>query len=214
MDWVRMSNILYSFRRCPYAIRARMAIALSTNKCLIREVDLRDRPVHLLEVSPKGTVPVLLLADGEILEESLDIMAWALAGILSPSDDDLDLIVRNDEEFKANLDRYKYPNRFDEDYDGKVYRDAAVSFLDTLEQRLTIYQNLSGDVVGFCDIAILPFVRQFANIDREWFDSLRLPRLHEWLENHLQSQLFHSVMPKLKRWFDGDSPIIFPFETL
>ena len=209
-----MSNLLYSFRRCPYAIRARMAIALSTNKCQIREVDLRDRPVHLLEISPKGTVPVLLLIDGEILEESLDIMAWALDGILSPSDDDLDLITRNDEEFKANLDRYKYPNRFDEDYDGKIYRDAAVSFLETLEQRLTNHPNLSGDAVGYCDLAIFPFIRQFANIDREWFDSLGLTRLHQWLHNHLQSQLFLSVMPKLKQWFDGDSPIIFPFETL
>lgn len=190
-----------------------MAIALSANKCQIREVVLRDRPEHLLEISPKGTVPVLLLADGEILEESLDIMAWALAGILSASDDDLALITRNDEEFKANLDRYKYPNRFDDDYDYKDYRDAAVSFLGSLEQILTTHQNLSGDGLGYCDLAILPFVRQFANTDRKWFDSLSLPRLHEWLEYHLQSQLFLSVMPKLKRWHYGDSPIIFPFET-
>ena len=209
-----MPNILYSFRRCPYAIRARMAIALSANKCQVREVELRDRPAHMLEISPKGTVPVLLLADGIILEESLDIMAWALDGILTPSESDLDLITKNDEEFKVNLDRYKYPNRYDEDYDYKVYRDAAVSFLDTLEQRLTLHKNLSGDAVGYCDLAILPFVRQFANIDREWFNSLRLPRLHEWLEGHLQSQLFTSVMPKLKRWLNGDPPIIFPFETV
>ncbi len=209
-----MPNILYSFRRCPYAIRARMAIALSTNQCQIREVVLRDRPEHLLEISPKGTVPVLLLDNGELIEESLEIMQWALSGILSASDTDLELIARNDEEFKANLDRYKYPNRFDEEDDCKVYRDAAVSFIETLEQRLTLHHNLSGDEIGYCDLAILPFVRQFANTDREWFNSLQLPLLHDWLERHLKSQLFHSVMPKLKRWLDGDCPIIFPFETL
>ena len=208
-----MPNILYSFRRCPYAIRARMAIALSEHKCQIREVVLRDRPEHLLEISPKGTVPVLLLANGEILEESLDIMTWALSGILAPSDSDSDLITQNDEDFKKNLDRYKYSDRFDDDYDCETYRDAAVSFLEDLEQRLTISTNLSSEEIGYCDIAIIPFVRQFANTDREWFNALQLPRLHDWLERHLKSKLFLSVMPKLKKWQDDDPPIIFPFET-
>jgi len=198
--------ILYSFRRCPYAMRARMALILSHVQCELREVDLGSKPQAMLDVSPKGTVPVLLFADGSLLEESLDIMLWALTqsnatNWLKPQtadlDDMLNLIETNDSEFKQHLDRYKYPNRYaDEQPDPLHHREQACAFLAELELLLNESDFLFGPHASLADIAIFPFVRQFAGTDREWFASLDSPRLHVWLSDWLNSELFADAMQK------------------
>jgi glutathione S-transferase len=189
--------ILYSFRRCPYAIRARMALAVSGTRCEVREVALRAKPAAMLEASPKGTVPVLVLPDGGVLDESLDIMRWALArsdpeGWLER--DDPALIAANDGPFKHDLDRYKYPEKH-----GAyplVHRQRALAFLRELEARLSRSDQLGGAVRGLTDAAIVPFVRQFAAVDRSLFDREQLPRLQAWLDAHLRSNLLYAIMAK------------------
>ena len=196
--------ILYSFRRCPYAIRARMAIVRKAFKVEHREVVLRDRPEHMMQISPKGTVPVLLLADGTVIEESLEIMQHVLDWQLS--EEESIWIERNDFEFKFHLDRYKYPNRY-EDIDVIEQRNAAVSYLDSLDANLqSIEKNTT------LSDALFPFVRQFANHDREWFDIQPWTNIHNWLANNLESDEFKICMKKNKQWFEGDPPVIFPAE--
>lgn len=212
--------ILYSFRRCPYAMRARMAIARAGIECRLREVVLRDKPAEMLEASAKGTVPVIVEPDGTIIDESLDVMAWALrqqdAGdwlkpeIGTRADMEV-LIAECDGPFKHALDRYKYPNRYEDE--GVVREDQralGLDFLKQLDAQLDGRVNLFGDRVSYADIAIFPFVRQFANTDRTWFDALDLPRLQAWLEAHLESDLFKSVMPKFAQWKTGDEEPVFP----
>jgi glutathione S-transferase len=194
--------ILYSFRRCPYAMRARMAIAVSGVSVELREVVLRDKPPEMLEVSPKGTVPVLVLSDGTVLEESLDIMRWAL-GQNDPEDwlehiDD-ELIAANDGPFKQALDRYKYPHRYDLP-DGLAHRDEGLKHLVDLNAALAKARFLSGEQCGFTDIAVFPFVRQFAATDQDWFDSLALPALQAWLLSLTGSALFAEIMVKYPQW--------------
>jgi glutathione S-transferase len=189
--------ILYSFRRCPYAMRARMALAVSDTRCELREVALRAKPAAMLEASPKGTVPVLVLPDGGVLDESLDIMRWALArsdpeGWLER--DDPALIAANDGPFKHDLDRYKYPERHGAD--PLVHRQRALAFLGELEARLSHFDQLAGAVRGLTDAAIVPFVRQFAAVDRSLFDREQLPRLQAWLDAHLRSNLLYAIMAK------------------
>lgn len=204
--------ILYSFRRCPYAMRARMAIAVSGAQVELREVILRDKPLQMIEVSPKGTVPVLLLTNGEVLEESLDIMHWALAHNdpeiwLEQVEDEL--IAANDGPFKQALDRYKYPHRFDL-RDGLEHRDAAMEHLSELDRRLTIAPFLGGGQRGFTDIALFPFVRQFAATDQAWFDAQPLPALQRWLNGLLQSELFADIMTRYLQWKADDETVHFP----
>jgi len=163
--------ILYSFRRCPYAIRARLALLASGTVCEIREVKLSAKPAEMLALSPKATVPVLLSPDGRVIEESLDIMRWALArndpeGWLDRSDELL--IACNDGPFKHHLDRYKYPDRHDAD--PAEHRAAALDLLRPLEARLLASPYLCGDAMGLADAALMPFVRQFAQTDLAWFD--------------------------------------------
>lgn len=194
--------ILYSFRRCPYAMRARMALAASGERYEHREVVLRDKPPELLEISPKGTVPVLVADDGAVLEESLDIMRWALArndpeGWLDR--DDGALVEANDGRFKHHLDRYKYATRY-EDVDPQEHRSACLALLAALEERLAAADYLCGDRRGFADIALFPFVRQFANADRGWFDAQDLPRLQAWLRDLVGSELFAGIMAKHPQW--------------
>lgn len=201
-------------------MRARMAIAAAGIECRLREVVLRDKPAEMLLASPKGTVPVIVAANGTIIEESLDVMAWALNhndqhGWLAPdtgSPAEMDaLIAECDGPFKHALDRYKYPNRYE---DEAVVRDAqraiGLAFLTRLNTRLEARDYLFGDRVSYADIAIFPFIRQFANTDRLWFDALDLPRLQTWLDRHLDSDLFRSVMPKFAQWQSGDVEPIFP----
>ncbi|MEZ5708627.1 MAG: glutathione S-transferase [Blastomonas sp.] len=202
--------ILYSFRRCPYAMRARMALLASGTCCIIREVKLSAKPPELAEASAKATVPVLVLADGRVIDESIDIARWALKksdpeGWLERSDDDL--IAANDGPFKHDLDRYKYPERHGSD--AHLHRARGVEFLNRLEDRLAKNQNLCGSGRGLADMAIMPFVRQFAHVDREWFSALPVPALRTWLDRHLASALFASAMVRLKPWASGDEPVLF-----
>jgi glutathione S-transferase len=196
--------ILYSFRRCPYAMRARMAIVRQDFKVEHREVILRDRPLHMMQISPKGTVPILQLPNGEVIEESLEIMQHVRDW--QPSVEESSWIERNDLEFKHHLDRYKYPNRY-EDIDVIEQRNAAVNYLDDLDENLQeIEQNTN------LNDSLFPFVRQFANHDREWFDAQPWTKLHNWLSKNLASAEFKTCMNKNKQWFEGDSPIEFPTE--
>jgi len=193
--------ILYSFRRCPYAMRARMSIVRTSYTCEHREVILRDRPEHMMKISPKGTVPVILLPNGEVIEESLEIMQHVLSWELSL--EDLHWVDRNDNEFKFHLDRYKYPNRYD-DVDAIEQRSMAKSYLDDLDQ------FLSNEITSSLNDALFPFVRQFANHDRDWFDSQNWENLHGWLADNLSSDEFALCMKKYPQWCEGDDLVTFP----
>ena len=203
--------ILYSFRRCPYAMRARMALWAAGMTVELREVKLAAKPPALLAASPKGTVLVLVLADGTVIDQSLDIMRWAL-GQNDPegwlAGDDPALIAANDGPFKYHLDRAKYPGRYDE---GGVtdHRAAALALLAPLEERLHHAPFLGGAMRGFTDIGLLPFVRQFAAIDPAWFAAQPLPRLQAWLDGLLASDVFAAIMPKFAPWKEGDPPVLF-----
>ncbi len=202
--------VLYSFRRCPYAMRARLALKASGTACELREVKLSAKPDEMVAASPKATVPVLVLPDGQVIDESIDIMRWALArndpeGWLVR--DDPDLIAASDGPFKRDLDRYKYPNRYDSD--AEAHRESGARFLRELDARLSDDGQLCGRVRGLADMAIMPFVRQFAATDREWFDAQPMPHLQAWLTGHLESDLFKSIMTKFEPWKAGDEPILF-----
>ncbi|MBT3652498.1 MAG: glutathione S-transferase [Euryarchaeota archaeon] len=198
--------ILYSFRRCPYAMRARMSLLESGVEVELREVILRDRPEHMMEISPKGTVPVLLLSDGTVIEESLDIMLWSLDESWLAGDWK-ELIDVNDGDFKHHLDRYKYNNRYENVLSSEEHREHALSILKTYDERLSNQAYLCGDSISLADLALSPFVRQFANTDRGWFDQLPLLHLHDWLIGILEGDLFKSCMVKHKQWQNGQVPI-------
>ncbi|MFJ4545280.1 glutathione S-transferase [Pseudomonas sp. NPDC088885] len=193
-------NTLYSFRRCPYAMRARMALRYSGVPVEIVEVSLKAKPAEMLAISPKGTVPVLD-ADGRVIDESLEIMRWALAqndpqGWLLDGDLRIaELIEANDQGFKVDLNRYKYAERYPEQ-PMEVYRAQGAVFLQRLEGLLQDRDYLLPDHPSLADIALLPFVRQFAHVDREWFAQTPYPRLQAWLHNFLESDLFTSIMKK------------------
>ena len=216
-------SVLYSFRRCPYAMRARMAIAYSQLTVEIREVVLKDKPEEMLLASPKATVPVLVISDDvaeqSILDESLDIMFWALSKNdpekINLSDIshyyDNELIAENDNVFKAHLDHYKYADRFPEQTE-QYYREQGEAFLVKLDILLENSIYLTGNNLSVVDIAIFPFIRQFAFVDKQWFDQSCYTHLKRWLENFLESELFKSVMPKLPQWHNGDDATLFPFK--
>jgi len=207
--------ILYSFRRCPYAMRARMAVYYSGIECELREILLKDKPVEMLNVSVKGTVPVLI--DGDIvLDESIDVMSWALnqsdpQGWLKPSNTH-HLVVNNDGDFKHYLDRYKYFDRYP-DHSQSEYFEKAVPFLEKLESSLSTTNIdqpfLCGDRVTWVDIAIFPFIRQFAFVDKLKFNQLPFPKLLKWLDFHLKSDLFIAVMHKYPVWQQGQDGVTF-----
>jgi glutathione S-transferase len=203
--------ILYSFRRCPYAIRARLALLASGTMVAIREVKLSAKPAELIAASPKATVPVLVLPDGQVIDQSLDIMRWALAhhdpaGWLTSVDEAL--IAANDGPFKHHLDRAKYPERHGED--AARHRDACIALLGPIEDRLAGSRQICGDEPGLTDAAILPFVRQFAAIDREGFDAFPLRHVQGWLDRWLVSPLFEKSMLRLVVWTPGDPDTRFP----
>lgn len=211
MSTAMTKPILYSFRRCPYAMRARLALAMSGQACELREVKISAKPPAMLALSPKGTVPVLLLPDGVVIEESLDIMRWAL-GQHDPENwlarDDAELIARNDGPFKHHLDRYKYPQRHDSD--PLDHRAKGQAILADLEARLYVRGGqLAGRERGLVDLAIMPFIRQFAAVDPAWFAGLDYPSLQRWLTEHLASPLFQSIMQRWTPWSDGDEPVFF-----
>ncbi len=210
--------VLYSFRRCPFAMRARLALAASGQCCELREVVLRDKPAALLAASPKATVPVLVLP-GRVIDQSLDIMRWALErsdpqGWLAPPhggmDDMLALIAQCDGPFKQALDRCKYPNRHP-GTDAAAERAAASAWLCTLEQRLALHGGyLSGTRAALADMAVAPFVRQFAGIDAAQWEAAPWPLLRGWLARWQQSPLFARVMHKYGAWVPGAVPVVFP----
>ena len=205
--------ILYSFRRCPYAIRARLALGVSGTRYELREVKLQAKPASMLAISPKATVPVLVLPDGQVIDESLSIMRWALSSC-DPEGwlerDDAELIAKNDGPFKYHLDRYKYPNRHASD--PLAHRERGLTFLREIEARLSASRQLCGSRRGLADTAIMPFVRQFAAVDRDWFDTQPLPHLRAWLDDHLKSELFSSTMLRVAVWLPSNPSLVFTEE--
>ncbi len=206
--------ILYSFRRCPYAMRGRMAVMQAGIECELREVVLRNKPEAMLEVSPKGTVPVLLLPDGTVLEESLDVMRWALAqndpdGWLATYDASEQFLADLDGTFKDALDRYKYHVNHP-GHPQTYYRDQGAEFLARLEGMLREHDGLGlfDRRLTFADIATLPFVRQFAFVDKAWFDTTPFPHLKDWLACNLDGPLFLSVMDKYPAWKPGNETVM------
>lgn len=209
--------VLYSFRRCPYAMRARLAIKYSDIEVELREVKLKEMPASLTRLSTDKTVPLLLLPDGSVIEESWDIMKWAInnndpdnyLGSENSNLQDAEMLVEtNDYSFKDDLDHYKYADRHP-DHTMEHYRSAGEEFLLELEKRLTATNYLSSDSVSISDIAIFPFIRQFAHVDKNWFSDAPYPRLQAWLNGLLDSDLFISVMSKNTVWNEGDDPVRF-----
>ncbi|OLS62256.1 glutathione S-transferase [Pseudomonas putida] len=192
--------ILYSFRRCPYAMRARLALRYAGVPVRIEEVSLKAKPAEMLALSPKGTVPVLSV-EGRVLEESLDIMRWALAqddpqDWLLQGDPQIDaLIARNDSEFKVHLNHYKYAERYPE-HSREHYRQQAEVILADLERLLSEQPYLLADHPSLADAALLPFIRQFAGVEPQWFAEAPYPRLRAWLQGWLESELFKAIMAK------------------
>lgn len=202
--------ILYTFRRCPYAMRARMALYTAKILHEHREVDLKNKPRQMLEISPKGTVPVLQLEDGTVLEQSLDIMKWALK-ITTLSLENESLISENDTTFKQALDRYKYPGRYSEEAGGN-YRDYCEGFLKTIEARLNPF--LTGKEVDLVDMALFPFIRQFVKVDLQWFAAQNYPSITTWLQLFSSSELFQNIMQNFPVWLPGDKTIEIKFSNI
>jgi len=205
--------LLYSFRRCPYAIRARMALACSGIRVELREVKLNDLPAQMLRLSAKGTVPVLRLSDGRVIDESIDVMRWSLArsdprGWLLPGAGPGEWIRCNDDEFKPLLDRYKYADRYPQ-FSQSEHRQNAEWFLRDVESRLRQQAYLSGDRFSLSDAAVLPFLRQFAGVEPQWFAQSRYSATRNWLTQLLESQFFALVMQKYRVWTDQDRPVYF-----
>ena len=207
---------LYSFRRCPYAMRARLGILFAELQVELREITLKNKPPQMLAISPKGTVPVLQLLDGTVIEESREIMTWALAqqdsqGLLNAETllEANALIDKNDNEFKYWLDRYKYADRHI-DMSQTEYRQKGEAFLQLLEELLTKNPYLLGKSVTLADIGIVPFVRQFAHVDRDIFYSLPYPNLQRWLQDWLSHPLFLQAMTKFQPWQEKDDVVVFP----
>lgn len=206
---------LYSFRRCPYAMRARLGIVFAGLQVELREIELRNKPVQMLAISPKGTVPVLQLAQGRVIEESREILEWALEqsdpqGLLNTDLASASaLIEHNDTEFKHWLDRYKYADRHPE-YTQLEYRQQGEVFLQQLESLLSKNAYLLGDNISIADIALMPFVRQFAHVDRDVFYSLPYPHVQHWLKSWLEHPGFLQVMVKYSPWQENDAVVVFP----
>ena len=210
--------ILYSFRRCPYAMRARMALSYSGVEVVLREIELKNKPPEMLAASNKGTVPVLELSDGHVIDESRDIITWAL----TQNDPDQwtpqqtervgeanRLVDQNDGEFKGFLDRYKYADRYP-DRSEEYYRTQGELFLKQLDEKLQLNQYLLGDNISVADVAIMPFIRQFAHVNKRWFEQTEYRALQAWLDAFLMSDLFTSIMKKYKPWAPSEAPVYLP----
>ena len=211
--------ILYSFRRCPYAMRARMALFISNITCELREVKLSNKPSEMLSLSSKGTVPVLLLEDGSVIDESLDIMFWAL------EKNDTNSLFRDymineaenkkflnmiDIDFKYALDRYKYPNRYD-NIDPIMYREICHHILIGINDKINENNYIYGKYLSFIDIATLPFIRQFRIADPSWFDNeMPQTKIKNWLTNFLNLPIFRQIMTKYPEWVNEKEQFFFP----
>ncbi len=205
-------TILYSFRRCPYAMRARLSIALSNKSVQLREIILKHKPEAMLFASPKGTVPVLIKKDNTVIDESIDIMRWALEDselLLSTTASMYLLIEENDHVFKRWLDKYKYADRYPENTE-LYYREQGELFLKRLEQQLSTSRMLFSDEYSLADLAILPFIRQFAFVNIEWFNQSKYQHVQHWLTTFIDSELFRSIMKKYPTWLDSNQDVSFP----
>ncbi len=206
--------ILYSFRRCPYAMRARLGLLYAEITCELREVTLRNKPQEMIALSPKATVPVLQLASGQVIDESYDIIKWAMTqndpadweSSITQSDE---LVAENDGPFKSALDHYKYSACFP-DHPPEYYRAQGEVFLKKLDQRLQDSLYLLGDSQTIADISIFPFIRHFAHVDRDWFFTAPYPHLQKWLQQFLDGVSFKAVMTKYSPWKPEDIIIYFP----
>lgn len=192
---------LFTYRRCPYAIRTRLALHQARIDYESIEISLKDKPTDFLALSPKGTVPVLVDINGVVIEESLEIMLWALNKsdpenwVLNDNNLSRKLIEENDFNFKKNLDRYKYSERFPE-HSKDYYRSQCEDFLNVLNGKLQSKKYLMAEKISLADTAIFPFIRQFSLIDEDWFLNSRYQELKKWLNSFIESQMFKDVMKK------------------
>ena len=215
--------ILYSLQHCPYAMRARMGLLMAKQDVLLRAIVTKDKPEDMLAFSPKGTVPVLILTDGSIIDESLDIMIWALKKndpddlLISSRPDILAEMLRFihewDDELKPTLSAYKHAKRFHIDTEIHL-RDQCEVFMKELESRLQKQKYFFGDKLSMADLAILPFVRQFVNVDKRWFRDAGYSRLSLWLAQRLQSLLFTKTMRKYPLWVECHEEFLFNWDNL
>ena len=206
-----MKPVLYSFRRCPFAIRARMALVYSGIRAELREVNLSAMPGSMLQLSPKATVPVLALSNEQVIDESLDIMLWSLSRTDPDQWLDIDetseqLIQRIDAEFKPMLDCYKYADRHPR-FSQLEHRARAEVFLSELNRSLSNHPYLNGHRLRLTDVAIFPFIRQFAGVDPSWFEHCDYASVRSWLNTMLGSDLFQRVMRKNPFWQPGDAVV-------
>ena len=210
--------VLYSLRNCPYAMRARLAIYASGQLVQLRDLVLSDKPPEMLIESPKGTVPVLVTVDNEVVDESLAIMLWAFsqsdpADYLNKNDETsltemFSIISRFDNEFKRHLEKYRCSKRYHEpslDED----RQKCEYYLAELELRLRKHQYLMSDTPSLTDLALMPYVRQFARVERQWYLQSPYPKLRQWLNGYLQSRMFSKVMAKHPLWLEAKEEVIF-----
>ncbi|CDT88770.1 Putative glutathione S-transferase [Vibrio coralliirubri] len=210
--------ILYSLRRCPYAMRGRMGIALSQQKVLLREIVTKDKPSELLASSPKGTVPVLVLPNGQVIEQSLDVMNWALQqndpqDLLRSSNPELSkqvqqLIKTNDEEFIGHLEKYRASVRY-RNIDVEQRRQACETFISQLEARLTDRPYFFGETPSLADFAVMPFVSQFVRVEKKWFVKSEYQNVGRWLRAHLESKLYTQVMKQYPLWNETKQDCLF-----
>jgi glutathione S-transferase len=210
--------IIYSLRNCPYAMRARLAIFKAQQTVLLRDLVLSNKPAEMIAVSPKGTVPVLVLTNGRVIEESLEVMLWALQQTdpddLFHCDDEgalpvmLSLISTFDNDFKTSLEAYKCAKRYQE-YNVDECRIVCLQYIEQLEQRLTEHRFLMSDKESLADIALVPFIRQFARVERQWYLQSPYPKVRRWLNSYLQSPVFTKVMAKHPLWVDNHEDVLF-----
>lgn len=225
MNQSKTYPILYSLRNCPYAMRARVAIFKANLQVLLRDVVLSNKPAEMIACSAKGTVPILVLNEQKesgsqtVIEESLEVMLWALAendpeDLLQTSvpealSDMLKIINRFDNDFKTSLEQYKCGKRYHED-NLVFYRQECELFIQDLEQRLEQHSFIMSENESLADIALLPFIRQFARIERHWYLQSPYPKVRQWLNRYLQSVMFTKVMAKYPLWLDSREDVIFP----
>lgn len=210
--------ILYSLRQCPYAMRARIGLLLAKQPVLLRDIVMTNIPAEMFAASPKGEVPTLVLNDSSVIEESLDIMIWALkqsdpSNLLyshkeNAFEEMLTLISRNDNEFVGALKKYKAASRYHDSTETSC-RKQCEPFIRHIEEHLAEHEYIFGDSPSLADYAILPFIRQFSRVDRKWYLSSPYPKLREWLERHYQNPLFSKAMKKYPQWLDTKEDIIF-----
>ena len=207
--------VLYSFKRCPYAIRTRISLILSKTKCELREVLLKDKPESMLNASPKGTVPVLIKNNGTVIDESIDIINWLISrnNFFGPNEYDNfieEMIKLFDNEFKFHLDRYKYSTRYNKDEE-LFHRNKCAEILNNLEEKIISNPWLLGSTVSKLDVCILPFIRQFRIANEEWFDNNeKFKKINITLKYFLEWEVFQIAMKKYPQWKEGDKKTIFP----